>query len=311
MISETIGEISSLSHSSSSPPTMQTKQNIWETEPEIPVTSSVAMEAVETRLQKSELPKESVVEARAPMPEPGPHQEEWQKAGESIRFVEEPKAASMAKVAPPVSEPPEMIQSLSAAASAVDVLFESTPDLRKTETKERVAETISHRKHASILSSIRIGIAGFLRTCFSTTRAIVATFVGLMVLSAVGVALCIGAIGLTWVIMEEPPSPAFQSLTTTPQRTLSDSRGNGYLLLLGIEAATGQDPIQAGYERDPDAVDGKAALTCLGVWDRGRLNDRMPRPMSCVDGSAEQTLLVNSNLVRRPSKDGFTSISSH
>lgn len=269
VISETIGAISSFPHSSSSPPTMQTKQNIWETVPEIPVTSSVATEAVETRPQKSELPKEALVEARASMPEPGPPQEEWQKAGESIRFVEEPKAAPMAKVAPPVSEPHEMIQPLSAAASAVEVLFESTPDLRKTGTRERVAETTSYRKHASILSSIRIGIAGFLSTCFSTTRAIVATFVGLMVLSAVGVALCIGAIGLTWVIMEEPPSPAFQSLTTTPQRTLSDSRGNGYLLLLGIEATTGQDPIQAGYERNPDAVDAKAALTCFGNLGSG------------------------------------------
>jgi hypothetical protein len=269
VISETIGGISSFSHSSSSPPTMQTKQNIWEIVPKIPVTLSVAMEAVETRPQKSELPKEAVVEARAPMPEPGPHQEEWQKAGKSIRFAEKPKAAPMAEVVPPVSEPQEMIQPLSAAASAVEVLFESTSDLRKTRTRERVAETTSHRKHASILSSIRIGIAGFLRTCFSTTRAIVATFVGLMVLSAVGVAMCIGAIGLTWVIMEEPPSPAFQSLTTTPQRTLSDSKKNGYLLLLGIEAATGQDPVQAGYERNPDAVDAKAALTCFGSVGSG------------------------------------------
>ncbi len=270
LIGETIGEISSFSHSSSSSPTMQTKQNIWEIEPKNPVTSSVAMDVVETCPQKSELPNEAVVEARVPMTEPEPHQEEWQKTEESIRFVEQPQVAAMAKVAPPVSEPQEMNRPLSAAASAVEVLFESTPDLRKTGTRERVVEAPpSHRRRASILSAIRIAIAGFLGTCFSTTRAIVATCVGLMVLSAVGVALCIGAIGLTWVIMEEPPSPAFHSLTTTPQRTLLDSKKNGYPLLLGIEAAAGQDPVQAGYERNPAAVDAKAALTCFGSVGSG------------------------------------------
>lgn len=270
VISETSSEISSFSHSSSSPPTMQTKQNIWEAEPENPVTSSVAINAVETRPQKSELPKEAVVEARASMLEPVPHQEEWQKAGEAIRFVEQPQVAPMSKAVPPVSEPQEMNRPLSAAASAVDILFQSTPGLSKTGTRERVVEApAAHRKRASILSSIRIAIAGFLGTCFSTTRAIVATCVGLMVLSAVGVALCVGAIGLTWVIMEEAPSPAFQSLTTIPQRTLLDSKKNGYLLLLGIEAATGQDPVQAGYERNPDAVDAKAALTCFGSMGSG------------------------------------------
>jgi hypothetical protein len=265
LISETIGETSFLSHSFSSSPAMQTKQNIWETEPEIPVPPSVDTDVVETRLQRGELPKEAVVEARPQIPEPVPHQEKWQKAGESIRFVEEPQAAPMAKVVPPVSESQEMNRPLSAAASAVEVLFESTPDLKKTGIRERIVETPpSHRQHASILSSIRTAVAGFLYACFSTTRAIVATCVGLMVLSAMGVALCIGAIGLTWVIMEEPPSPAFQSLTTTPQRTLLDFKKNGYLLLLGIEATTGQDPVQAGYERNPDAVDAKAALTCFG-----------------------------------------------
>ncbi len=273
VIRETIGEISSFSYSSSSTSptsTVQTKQDIWETEPEVPVPPPVDTNVVESRLRKSELPKEAVVEARAPMPEPEPHQEEWQKAGKSIRFVEQPQAAPMVKVVPPVSEPQEMNRPLSAAASAVDVLFGSTSDVRKTGTRERVVEAPSaHRKRASILSAMRIAIAGFLGTCFSTTRAIVATCVGLMVLSAVGVALCIGAIGLTWVIMEEPPSPAFQSLTTTPQRTLLDSKKNGYLLLLGIAAAAGQDPVQAGYERNPDAVDVKAALTCFGSVGSG------------------------------------------
>lgn len=277
VIREAIGEISSFSYSSSSSSssvsptaTVQTKQNIKETEPHIPVPSSVDMNAVASRFRKSELPEDAAVEVREPMTEPDPRQEEWQKAGESIHFVEQPQVAPLAKVGPPVSEPQEMNRPLSAAASAVEVLFESTPDLSKTGIRERVVEAPpSHRQHASILSSIRIAIAGFLHACFSTTRAIVATCVGLMVLSAISVALCIGAISLTWVIMEEPPSPAFQSLTTTPQRTLLDFKKNGYLLLLGIEATTGQDPVQAGYERNPDAVDAKAALTCFGGMGSG------------------------------------------
>ena len=77
------------------------------------------------------------------------------------------------------------------------------------------------------------------------------TCVGLVMLSGLFIMLGIGAIGLTWIIMEESPSPVFESLTTTPQRTLSDFKKNGYFLLLGIDAPVDQDPIQAGYDRKP------------------------------------------------------------
>ena len=270
--SETTGELSSLSPSSLPSSTVHTKQDIWETEPESSVSPSVDTDVVETRPLKSELPKEALIEARAPMPEPVPHQEEWPKVGEEIRFVEEPQAAPMVKVAPPVSEPQEMNRPLCVAARAVEVLFEPTLDLRKTETRQRAAEATSHRKLGSLFSPIHTAMAGFLRTCFSTTRAIVATCIGLAVLSVVAVALGIGAIGLVWIIMEEPSSPAFQSLTTTPQRTLSEPKNNGYLLLLGIEAAEGQDPVQADYERNSDTKNAKAALTCFGGVGSGTVD---------------------------------------
>lgn len=240
--------------------TMRTEPKRFQPEPEVPLTPPVGMETVESPARKNQAATEAVVESRAPMCEPVAHQEEWQDVGESIRFVEETKAVPV----PQVSEPQQTIRPLSAASSAVDVLFESSPDLRKAETRQRAAETSSDRKVRSILNPIRLAIRGFLRTCFSTTRAIVATFIGFIVLSVMVVALAIGAIGLIWVTMEEPPSQTFQSLTTIPQRTLSDSKTNGYLLLLGMDAAAGQDPVQVGYERSSDAKGGKAALTCFG-----------------------------------------------
>lgn len=266
--SGTTGESPSFPYSDSAAPSAVpstgTKQTVWAPEPEISVTPSAATEAIENQSQKIQPTKEVLVEARSPILEPVSHQEEWQKAGESIRFIEEPQPAPTAKVPPSIAEPQEQSPPLSAAASAVEVLFGSSPDLRKTEARQRAAEATSHEKRGSFLSPIRTAIAGFLRTCFSTTRAIVATCIGLMVLSVVAVALGIGAIGLVWIMLEEPSSPAFQSLTTTPQRTDLDSKKNGYLLLLGIDAAAGQDPVQSGHERSPGAVDAKAALTCFG-----------------------------------------------
>ena len=88
--------------------------------------------------------------------------------------------------------------------------------------------------------------------------------IGLAVLCVALLAVAIGAVGLTWLVMEEKPSPAFQSLTTTPQRAMLDSSKNGYLLLLGFEADAGADPVQAGYERKPDRKDGEMASVCQG-----------------------------------------------
>lgn len=153
---------------------------------------------------------------------------------------------------------------MSVAAAAVDVLFESSRNVRASETRESIAKSKPDRTSDFTLSRARIAIAGFVNSCFSTTRAIVMTCVGLVMLSGVLIALGIGAIGLTWIIMEEAPSPTFQSLTSTPQRTLSDFKKNGYFLLLGIDASVGHDPIQAGYDRKPDTNEGNSAAACVG-----------------------------------------------
>ncbi len=230
-------------------------------------TSQRVRETAEVQAHEPQPQAMAFVEAQAPIPEPVPEpvpeQEEWIKAGESIRFIEQPHAAPSAQVSPESAERQDVGRSMSVAA-AVDVLFESSQNVRATETREDVAEPKPRRTSSSTLIRARSAIAGFVSSCFSTTRALVVTCIGLVMLSGILIALGIGAIGLTWLIMEESPSPTFQSLTTTPQRTLSDFKKNGYLFLLGFDVSVGHDPIQAGYDRKPETHDGKLALACLG-----------------------------------------------
>ena len=114
---------------------------------------------------------------------------------------------------------------------------------------------------------IRIGVSSFIGSCFSTTRSL--TFLALMlaitmvVLAAAG----IGALGLAWMAMEEPPNSLYHTLTITPSRVVSDPKKNGYLLLLGFDAPSGQDPVQAGYERKADDHDLAAAQVCMSGDD--------------------------------------------
>ncbi|UVT15242.1 MAG: hypothetical protein H8K04_15695 [Nitrospira sp.] len=247
-----------------SSPSVLKEQAAWEPSHEIAVFPPVAKEATENQPRESPPQEAASVEARVPMPEPAPRQEEYVRTEESIRFVEQPSVAPVVHVSPQLSSPEEVGRPMSAAASAVDVLFESSRNVRKAETRERAAEPKPNRKVGSALSRIRAAIVGFVSSCFSTTRAIVTTLVGLVVLSGALVALGIGVVAVTWLIMEEAPSPLYHSLTTTPQRTLSDYKKNGYLLLLGIEAPADQDPVQAGYDRKPGAKRGEMALACFG-----------------------------------------------
>jgi hypothetical protein len=214
-----------------------------------------------------------LVEAKIPLPpEPAlqkeePRKDEWVKTGETIRFIDEPEVSTVTETAPQV--PKEAMtgatQSMSTAAAAVQVLFDSSTDRARRGTAEQSVETKSRKKRRSRLNRVGTRFSAFVASCFSTTRSLVMSFVALVVLSAALTALAIGGMGLTWVIMEKSPSPAFQNLTTSPQRTLSDPNKNGYLLLLGFDAPADQDPIQAGSERQPDQKDADMALACLGA----------------------------------------------
>lgn len=233
-------------------------------EPEITAVSASREETSERKAAENERHESAFADARARMPEPA-HQEEWIRTGESIRFVE-PQPSQPAEPAPqasmqteaPVMAPPSTV------AAAVDVLFESSGRLTRTATRERVSEPKPRPRLRAKLSRVRIAMTVFFSSCFSTTQTIVMSLVALVVLMGALTALVIGAVGLAWIIMEEPPSPAFHSLTTTPQRTLTDPKKNGYLLLLGFDAAAGLDPIQAGYERRPDGRDADMAAACVG-----------------------------------------------
>lgn len=264
------GEVAVQAHR---PPSKKRKRTP-EPVPEPPVASLLSEETDSRQAEQNERQEAAFAEARARIPDSVPQQEAWVKTGESIRFIEESKTPPVAEPVPQAPAEPEtgMMQPVSTAAAAVDVLFESSGHAVRTGTRERAAEPKPRyklHKVRSKLNRIRIGMSVFIGSCFSTTRAIVTSLVALAVLAGALVVLAIGAVGLTWVIMEEPPSPVFQSLTTSPQRTLSDSKKNGYLLLLGFDAPAEQDPIQTGYERKPDAKDADRAMACLGGPDGG------------------------------------------
>lgn len=246
-------------------------------EPSRPIEEAVSIDSI--GLSEDE-PVVAPVEARRP--ESVLEKEEWIRTGESIRFVDSPplgKVESAPQASIPSEAPPA---SPASAAAAVDVLFESSGRLTKTGTRERVVEARPRPRFRGKLSRIRIAISVFIGSCFSTTQAIVTSLVALVLLSGALVAVGIGVIGLAWIVMEEPPSPAFQNLTMTPQRTLSDSKRNGYLLLLGFDAPPGQDPLQAGYERKPDATEADMASACLGGGDGGSHGTQLNASASVV-----------------------------
>ena len=278
-------------------------QAAFQTEPASPVSvSEVAHQMTGSRVDQTEAPQSTLVEtASQPEPEsvqatpffeePLPLQTEqhgWQEpvataaktplldlppkqdesilSGESIRFIGESHTVPNAE--PELPEPAWAHQDLSshtsAVAAAVDVLFESPGHTAQPEAETRRTHKLPRRNTRFSLRRLASAVSDFIASCFSTTRAIVTSLIGLVVLAGLCTGLGIGAVGLVWVIMEEPPSSTYRSMTTSPQRTLGDVRKNGYLVLLGFDVAMDQDPIQAGFERKPDDKDADRALTCLG-----------------------------------------------
>ncbi|MGH7217583.1 MAG: hypothetical protein ACREIG_10140, partial [Nitrospiraceae bacterium] len=215
-----------------------------------------------------------VVEAVAPIMEKVIPQEdtrpEWVRASESITFVNVPPPSSStcedSGVETTHSEPEP---TFSVAASAVDVLFDSTGEKNQVSTRDRLTSSRPRPRIAAKVARVRIGISSFIGSCFSTTRSIVLLCVGLALSCVALVVVGIGVVGLTWIIMEAPPSPVYHDLTTSPPQALTDSAKNGYFLLLGFNVSEGQDPLQAGYERKVEAGDLRAANACM-LGDEGK-----------------------------------------
>jgi hypothetical protein len=215
-----------------------------------------------------------VVEAVAPVVEKVVLQEdtrpEWVRASESITFVNlspSPSATWQDSGIESTHTKPEPAPSV--AASAVDILFDSTGLKSQVRTQDRLASPRPRPRFAARVARVRIGISSFIGSCFSTTRSIALLCLGLAFFCVALVAVGIGAVGLAWMVMEAPPSSAYRNLTTSPPLALTDSRKNGYLLLLGFDASAERDPLQAGYERKVDGSDLQAASACM-VGDEGK-----------------------------------------
>lgn len=181
----------------------------------------------------------------------------------------------------------------STAASAVDVLFGSSGRIER-DTFNRTTERLASPKRKpwilSRLARLRISIVSLIWSCFSTTRAFVLFCVSLVVLSAVAMAVAVGMVGLAWIVMEEPASTRYQNLLSAPQRVVTEHDKNGYFLLLGFDAAKGQDPVQIGYERKPSENDMGLAQACLATGQSGG-----SIPGSTASGNVVQSWFKNTD----------------
>ena len=205
------------------------------------------------------------VQAGSPSPEPMPPQREQVETEVMTRADREPVVTRVTSAEPAILERQEVRQPQPVAYVNDEAFVESSRIRRAPETRPRVEEPAKNQKSTAILSGAGAAILGFLRTSFSPTQAIVRTVVGLTVLIGVCVALGLGALALTWMLMDEPPSPTFQSFTTTPQQTIFGAQKNAYTLLLGIDAPVGQDPLRAESERQSAIGDSTTALGCFGT----------------------------------------------
>lgn len=194
---------------------------------------------------------------------------EWVRASESITFVSTPPPSPETREDPgiqPAHTKPEL--AVSVAASAVDVLFDSTGENRQIHTQDRQAPPIPRPRISRKMARVRNGISSFIGSCFSTTRSMVLLCVGLVFSCVVLMAIGVGVVGLAWIMMEAPPSSTYQNLTASPPQPLTDSTKNGYFLLLGFDVSGEQNPIRAGYARSAEETDSRAALSCM-LGDEG------------------------------------------
>jgi hypothetical protein len=189
---------------------------------------------------------------------------EWVRASESITFVNVPLASSAPWQDSTIESTPSKPEpAFSVAASAVDILFDSTGEKSQLPTQDRVASPRPRPRFAARVARVRIGISSYIGSCFSTTRSIAVLCVGLVLSCVVLVAVGVGAIGLAWMVMEAPPSSVYYNLTMSPPEAFTDSRRNGYFLLLGFDVSAEQDPLQAGYNRKAKESDLQAANACM------------------------------------------------
>ncbi|MEO5954929.1 MAG: tetratricopeptide repeat protein [Nitrospiraceae bacterium] len=189
---------------------------------------------------------------------------EWVRASESITFV----TPSPSSPATWQDSGIESVQSksepaLSVAASAVDVLFDSTGQRNQAPTQDRMAQSRPSPLFATRVARVRSGFSSMIGSCFSTTQSMVIVCLGLALSCAALIAIGIGGIGVAWLVMEEPPTQVYRNLTTSSPQAHTDPRKNGYFMLLGFGSSAERDPLQAGYERKVEGQELQAAQACM------------------------------------------------
>jgi hypothetical protein len=208
--------------------------------------------------------------------EPSSRAEETAASWGPIRLADEPPVrssietiSSTGKIRPRLpADDQERNTFTSTASAAVDVLFETAGESQSGKTDVPSPTKRLKTKRPGFPSRVGAQVSEWLRSCVSTTNAMVLSLVALVSLACVAVVSGIVAVGLTWVAMEEAPSPLYQRVTAAPPRTLSDPHTNGYLLLLGFDAPAGQDPIQAGLRLHAERQGANdRARACLGGQD--------------------------------------------
>ena len=236
-----------------------------------PPQDEVAPETEET-VTASFMPPQDVVEMVESPAVSGPAPTHLDPQEERISQVsEEPVTLELHLQPPPIHLQPPTPESvvvssapgMATMTSAVDVLFERTRKQAPVSTHDTTTTPNLKKRRMLPFARARIGLVLFVRNCVSTTRSIIVTLLGLIGLGVAAAIVSVGATGLLWVAMEERPNNAFHNLTTTPQRNISDPRKNGYLLLLGIDAAPSRDPLQVGYERKFEETDRDTLRVCL------------------------------------------------
>jgi len=209
-----------------------------------------------------------VVEAAAPVVAPVVHEvdtrPEWVRASESITFVT-PSPSSPAtwqdSGIESVQSKPE--PAFSVAASAVDVLFDSTGQRNQAPAQDRTARSRPSPLFATRVARVRRGLSSMIGSCFSTTQSMVVLCLGLALACAALVVIGIGAVGVAWLVMEEPPTTAYRNLTASSPQAHTDPRKNGYFMLLGFGSSAERDPLQAGYEKKAEGQELQAAQACM------------------------------------------------
>ena len=188
------------------------------------------------------------------------------------RWLSKPKDVAPADATQPTAMPHEQVSPVAPSMDErsevtalvtdrpVDQSDESTslhveqPALRQKPSKPAAGQAWRHIGRAAT-SLIGAGV--------STTRSLIVLLVALVGGALTIVAGTIGAIALTWLVLEEQPTSAYRAMTSVPQHTLQDSQKNGYFLLLGFAAPPAQDAVQVGIDRRIEDTDRALAHTCL------------------------------------------------